>query len=37
MKYLTNRKVNVRTIAKLANNEGATFRYGKIVEYKTGW
>ena len=37
MKYATGRKVNVRTIAKLANNEGLTFRYGKIVEYKTGW
>lgn len=37
MKYTTNRKVNARTIANLANNEGLTFRYGKIVEYKTGW
>ena len=37
MKYITNRKANTRTIAKLANNEGLTFRYGKIVEYKTGW
>lgn len=37
MKYITNRKANARTIAKLENNEGLTFRYGKIVEYKTGW
>lgn len=37
MKYTTNRKANARTIAKLMNNEGLTFRYGKIVEYKTGW
>ena len=37
MKYTTNRKANARSIAKLANNEGYTFRYGKIVEYKTGW
>ena len=37
MKYITNRKANTRTIAKLANNEGLTFRNGKIVEYKTGW
>ena len=37
MKYTTNRKANVQTIRKLANNEGFTFRYGKIVEYKTGW
>lgn len=37
MKYITNRKANTRTIAKLANNEGLTFRNGKVVEYKTGW
>ena len=37
MKYITNRRINVRTIAKLANNEGLTLRNGKIVEYKTGW
>ena len=37
MKYLTNRKINVRTIRKLANNEGFTCKNGKIVEYKTGW
>ena len=37
MKYTTGRRVNVRTIRKLANNEGLTLRNGKIVEYKTGW
>lgn len=37
MKYTTNRRANVQTIRKLANNEGATFRKGKLVEYKTGW
>ena len=37
MKDTTNRKANTRTIAKLKNNEGYTFRNGKIVEYKTGW
>jgi hypothetical protein len=37
MKYITNHKANKRSIDKLQNNEGLTFRYGKIVEYKTGW
>ena len=37
MKYTTNRRINVRTIANLKNNEGLTCRYGKLVEYKTGW
>jgi hypothetical protein len=37
MKYTTNRKVNVRTIRNIKNNEGLTLRNGKIVEYKTGW
>lgn len=37
MKYTTNRRINVRTIKNLANNEGLTLRNGKIVEYKTGW
>ena len=37
MKYITNRRINVRTIRNLANNEGLTLRNGKIVEYKTGW
>lgn len=37
MKYITNRRINVRTIRKLQDNEGLTLRNGKIVEYKTGW
>lgn len=37
MKYITNRRINVRTIKNLADNEGLTLRNGKIVEYKTGW
>lgn len=37
MKYTTNRRINVRTIRNLADNEGLTLRNGKIVEYKTGW
>ncbi len=37
MKYTTNRRINVRTIKNLADNEGLTLRNGKIVEYKTGW
>ena len=31
MKYITNRRINVRTIKNLANNEGLTLRNGKIV------
>lgn len=37
MKYTTNRRINVRTIRNLQDNEGLTLRNGKIVEYKTGW
>ena len=37
MKYLTNRRINVRTIRKIEDNGGLTLRNGKIVEYKTGW
>ena len=37
MKYITNRRINVRTIRNLADYEGLTLRNGKIVEYKTGW
>ena len=37
MKYITNRRINVRTIRNLKNNEGITLRNGKVVEYKTGW
>lgn len=37
MKYTTNRRINVRTIRNLTDNQGLTLRNGKIVEYKTGW
>lgn len=37
MKYITNHRINVRTIRNLQDNEGLTLRNGKIVEYKTGW
>ena len=37
MKYITNRRINVRTIRKIENEGGLTLRNGKIVEYKTGW
>lgn len=37
MKYATNRRINVRTIRNLENNQGLTLRNGKIVECKTGW
>lgn len=37
MKYLSTRKVNVRTIRKIEDNGGLTLRNGKPVEYKTGW
>ena len=29
--------INIRTIRKLANNDGLTLKYGKIITYKTGW
>ena len=37
MKYTTNRRINVRTIRKLTDNQGITLRNGKEVQYKTGW
>jgi hypothetical protein len=37
MKYTTNRRINVRTIRNIQEDEGLTLRNGKIVEYKTGW
>ena len=37
MKYITNRRINVRTVRSIKSNEGLTLRNGKIVEYKTGW
>lgn len=29
--------INIRTMRKLANNDGLTLKKGKIVTYKTGW
>ena len=29
--------INVRTIRKLAENDGLTLKGGKPIEYKTGW
>ena len=37
MKYATNRRINVRTVRNIKNNEGLTLRNGKIIQYKTGW
>lgn len=31
------RRVNVRTIRNIQEDQGLTLRNGKIVEYKTGW
>jgi hypothetical protein len=29
--------INIRTIKKLANNDGLTLKKGKIITYRTGW
>ena len=29
--------INIRTIRKLANNDGLTLKNGKSIQYKTGW
>lgn len=29
--------INIRTINKLANNDGLTLKGGKCITYKTGW
>jgi len=29
--------INIRTIRKLANNDGLTLKDGKPIRYKTGW
>lgn len=29
--------INIRTLKKLANNDGLTLKKGKPVTYKTGW
>ena len=37
MKYITNRRINVRTIRNIEEGQGLPLRNGKIVEYKSGW
>lgn len=37
MKYVTNTRINVRTIRKIEAGQGLTLRNGRVVEYKTGW
>lgn len=29
--------INIRSIRKLANNDGMTLKNGKLITYKTGW
>ena len=29
--------INIRTIYKLTNNDGLTFKNGKIINYRSGW
>ena len=29
--------INIRTIKKLAENDGLTLKNGKLIRYKTGW
>ena len=29
--------INIRTIKKLANNDGLTLKNGRIITYRTGW
>ena len=29
--------INIRTIKKLANNDGLTLKNGKVITYRTGW
>lgn len=29
--------INIRTIHKLANNDGLTLKNGKVITYKSGW
>lgn len=37
MKYVTNHRINVRTVRKLSDGDGFTLRNGKLVEYRGGW
>ena len=34
---ISDSKINVRSIRKLANNDGMTLRKGKAVQYESGW
>lgn len=34
---ISKRKPNIRTIRKIENHGGMTFRHGHIVTYKSGW
>ena len=29
--------INIRTLKKLANNDGLTLKNGKVITYKSGW
>ena len=29
--------INIRTIRKLTNGDGLTLKYGKVINYKSGW
>ena len=29
--------INIRTLRKLANNDGLTLKNGKVITYKSGW
>ena len=29
--------INIRTLAKLKNNDGLTLKNGKVITYKSGW
>ena len=32
-----NNMINIRSILKLAENDGLTLKHGKIIRYKSGW
>ena len=37
MIYITNRRINIRTIRNIAENGGLTLKNGKAITYKSGW
>ena len=37
MKYLTGRRINIRTIRNISENGGLTLKNGKALTYKSGW